>query len=73
MNLLARMMCLIGKHERSRGRAVRYVDNTVLSVCKHCGKAMFRHPRDGWLVERRVEQRCLDKAGKPRGPGESNS
>lgn len=70
MNVLDRIKCLIGRHDRSRSRAVRYVDNSVLSVCRHCGKAMFRHPREGWMVERRAEQRSFEKAGRLRKPGE---
>ena len=66
--LLARFSCLMGKHDRSRSQAVRYADNSVLSHCRHCGKAMFRHPREGWMVERRAEQRCFERAG--RGPKE---
>lgn len=62
--LLARFSCLMGKHDRSRSQAVRYADNTVLSHCRHCGKAMFRHPREGWMVERRAEQRCFERAGR---------
>lgn len=60
--MFARIKCLFGSHERSRRDAVRYADNTVLSQCKHCGKPMFRHPREGWQVERRSQQRCLDPA-----------
>lgn len=65
LKLLARAKCLLGQHDRSRSQAVRYADNTVLSICRNCGKAMFRHPREGWMVERRAQQRCFDRAGRP--------
>jgi hypothetical protein len=64
VSLIGRFKCLFGRHERSRREAVRYMDNSVLGACKHCGKAMFRHPREGWQVERRSQQRCFDRAGE---------
>ena len=64
MGLLGRINCLLGKHERSGSRAARYVDNTVLSVCRHCGRKMFRHPREGWMIERRSEQRCHERVSE---------
>jgi hypothetical protein len=65
LKFFARIGCWLGKHDRSRSQAVRYADNTVLSTCRHCGTSMFRHPREGWMVERRVQQRCVERAGKP--------
>lgn len=62
MGVLSRIRCLFLGHDRSRRDAVRYMDNTVLSHCRYCGTAMFRHPREGWKVERRKQQRCVDPA-----------
>jgi len=60
--VFARIRCLILGHDRSRRDAVRYMDNSVLSHCRYCGKAMYRHPREGWRVERRKQQRSFDPA-----------
>lgn len=41
MKFFARLGCIAGKHERSRGNA-REVDGRIESVCRHCGVAMQR-------------------------------
>ncbi|WP_420139876.1 hypothetical protein [Sphingomonas sp.] len=49
MNILQRIKCVFGHHERDRTR-VRYCDDVFGSVCAGCGKRMVRRDRS-WSVE----------------------
>ena len=42
MNILNRIGCLFGKHERSGKKALLEPDGTARSVCKGCGKPMIK-------------------------------
>jgi len=46
MNLL----CLIGRHERSRGQAhYDQAADQFVSRCRHCGKAMHKTRAGAWV------------------------
>jgi hypothetical protein len=49
-NPLRRILCLFGRHKRSRGKA-HDSGLDLMSVCRHCGVGM-RRIRGKWTVDR---------------------
>lgn len=46
----SRLLCLLGRHHRSRGRA-RRTDEGFRSCCRRCGVAMIKTGDGKWRVE----------------------
>ena len=51
MNIIKRIGCLFGRHERSKRRA-RLIDGTYFSRCSHCNVRMRQIGNKDWVVER---------------------
>ena len=46
-----RLLCLLGFHIRSRGRA-HYAGNGYVSECRRCATPMRRKPNGKWVAAR---------------------
>lgn len=44
-----RLLCLLGFHIRSRGRA-HYDGNSYVSACRRCGTPMRKEPDGKWVA-----------------------
>ncbi len=51
MKILKRILCLFGRHERSK-RWAKVVDDTYFSRCSFCGVRMRQRGNKDWVVDR---------------------
>jgi hypothetical protein len=49
--LIALAKCSIGLHERSKGQA-RTDGDTIVSICRGCGRRMVKESSGGWVIDR---------------------
>lgn len=67
MTLVSRILCVFGRHMRSRGHA-RNTPEGWRSRCRRCGRPMLREGEDGpWLIDE--EAIAIARAGRRRRSG----
>lgn len=60
MGAAGRLLCKLGKHDRSRGSAKRK-SGTWVSRCRRCNTPLIRQPGGKWIVIRAEEQLAEDE------------